>query len=362
MRQDDKKIAKLFYIIGIAPVIWTALLVAPYINGGIIGILKNSSNIFTRPFNISFTENSIKTVLIFLLIYLLAILVYESTRKNYRRREENGSAKWGDAKELNKKYKQSNNYNKILTKNVSIGLNGKKHRRNVNVLVIGGSGAGKTFSYCKPNIMQCATSYVVLDPKGEILRDSGYLLEKNAEIEEIKKEKERAKKEYMQKRNKKKAIVLSISIFLYCIATFALPYMTEVLRYEDAHAVMIWATLCTIATVIIVYFFVAYPNMYKEEKENKGIKDDIEELNDEIEEIEKLDDGRIKIEAVGAESKTEALAIQIVASLFLIIYLLVSFLTGAWHITWILWIVFIFVELIVKLIFSMKGEKENNEK
>ena len=186
--------------------------------------------------------------------------------------------------------------------------------------------------------------------------------EKNAEIEEIKKEKERAKKEYMQKRNKKKAIVLSISIFLYCIATFALPYMTEVLRYEDAHAVMIWATLCTIATVIIVYFFVAYPNMYKEEKENKGIKDDIEELNDEIEEIEKLDDGRIKIEAVGAESKTEALAIQIVASLFLIIYLLVSFLTGAWHITWILWIVFIFVELIVKLIFSMKGEKENNEK
>lgn len=166
----------------------------------------------------------------------------------------------------------------------------------------------------------------------------------------------------MQKRNKKKAIVLSISIFLYCIATFALPYMTEVLRYEDAHAVMIWATLCTIATIIIVYFFVAYPNMYKEEKEKKAIIDDIEELNDEIEEIEKLDDGRIKIEAVGAESKTEALAIEIVAVLFLIIYLLVSFLTGAWHITWILWIVFIFVELIVKLIFGMKGEKENNEK
>ena len=153
MRQDDKKIAKVFYIIGIVPIIWTALLVAPYINGGIIEIFKNSSNIFTRPFNISFTENSIKTVLIFLLIYILAILVYESTRKNYRRREENGSAKWGDAKELNKKYKQPNNYNKILTKNVSIGLNGKKHRRNVNVLVIGGSGAGKTFkrkcSNCK---------------------------------------------------------------------------------------------------------------------------------------------------------------------------------------------------------------------
>ena len=185
---------------------------------------------------------------------------------------------------------------------------------------------------------------------------------KNAEPEEIKQENENAKKEYMQKRNKKKAIVLSVSIFLYCIATFALPYMVEVLRYVDAHAVMIWATLCTIATVIIIYFFVAYPNIYKEDKEKKGIKEDIEEINDAIEEIEKLDDGRIKIEAVGAESKTEALAIQIVATLFLIIYLFVSFLTGAWHITWILCIVFIFVELIIKLIFSMKGEKEDNEK
>ena len=179
----------------------------------------------------------------------------------------------------------------------------------------------------------------------------------NSEAKEIKQENEKVKNEYVQKRNKKKAIVLSVSIFLYCIATFALPYMTEVLRYEDAHAVMIWAALCTIATVIIVYFFVAYPNTYKEDK---GIKEDIKEINDTIEEIEKLEDVGVKIEAVGAESKTEALAIQIVAILFLIIYLLVSVLTSAWHITWILWIVLIFVELIVKLIFSMKGEK--NEK
>ena len=64
---------------------------------------------------------------------------------------------------------------------------------------------------------------------------------------------------YNEKRNKKKAIVLSISIFLYCIAVFSLPYMIEVLRYEEAHAVMIMMTLCTIATVILVYFFIAYP-------------------------------------------------------------------------------------------------------
>ena len=179
MKPDEKKIVKTFYIIGIIPIIWIALLISPYIDGGLINIVKNSSTIFSKPFNITFTENSIKTILIFLLIYILVILLYESTRKNYRRREENGSAKWGDTKELDKKYKQPNNYNKILTKNVSIGLNAKKHRRNVNVLVIGGSGAGKTFSYCKPNVMQCATSYVILDPKGEILRDTGYLLTKN---------------------------------------------------------------------------------------------------------------------------------------------------------------------------------------
>lgn len=158
--------------------------------------------------------------------------------------------------------------------------------------------------------------------------------------------------DYTKKRNKRKAIVLSISIFLYCIATFGLPYMVEVLRYEDAHAVMIWATLCTIATVIIVYFFVAYPNKDKVDK-----KGDIEELNDVIEEIEKLDDGSVKIKAVGIKNKTEALIIEIIATFFLVVYLLVSFLTMAWHITWILWVIFALVELIVKLIFSMKEEK-----
>ena len=163
--------------------------------------------------------------------------------------------------------------------------------------------------------------------------------------------------DYTKKRNKRKAIVLSISIFLYCIATFGLPYMVEVLRYEDAHAVMIWATLCTIATVIIVYFFVAYPNKDKVDKKEKRIKEDIEELDDVIEEIEELDDGSIKIKAIGAKNKTEALIIEIIATFFLVIYLLVSFLTMAWHITWILWVIFALVELIVKLIFSMKEEK-----
>ena len=175
--QDDKRTRKIIYIIGIIPIIWFALLIAPYLSGGLIEIIKNSNNIFNNMLNISFCENSIRTILIFLIIYILGIMIYESTRKNYRRKEEYGSAEWGNAGQVNKKYKQNANMNKLLTKNVALGLNGKKHRRNVNVLVVGGSGAGKTFSYCKPNVLQANTSYVILDPKGEILRDTGYLLE-----------------------------------------------------------------------------------------------------------------------------------------------------------------------------------------
>jgi len=109
----------------------------------------------------------------------MGIGVYFSTRRNYRKGEEHGSAKWGNAGMLNKKYQDKNaSENKLLTQSVRIGLDGKKHRRNLNILVVGGSGAGKTRFFCKPNVMQCNTSMVILDPKGEIVRDTGGLLEK----------------------------------------------------------------------------------------------------------------------------------------------------------------------------------------
>lgn len=132
-----------------------------------------------NPFQITVCEDSVKTVLIFLLAYAMGIGIYFSTRRNYRRREEHGSAKWGDTGTLNKKYRDKDpSANKLLTQNVRIGLDGKKHRRNLNILVCGGSGAGKTRFFCKPNAMQCNTSMVILDPKGEIVRDVGGLLEK----------------------------------------------------------------------------------------------------------------------------------------------------------------------------------------
>ena len=178
MEEDKKRQIIILSIIGIIPVIWIALLVAPYSNDGLISIIKNSNQIFNNSFNIKMCENSLNTVLFLLFIYIGGIVLYFSTRKNYRRNEEYGSAKWGSAKSICKKYQEKNsNNNKILTRNVEIGLDGKKHRRNLNVLVCGGSGAGKTRFYAKPNIMQCNCSFVTLDPKGEILRDTGYLLE-----------------------------------------------------------------------------------------------------------------------------------------------------------------------------------------
>lgn len=178
MRQD--KLSKryiILYVLGLIPVIWFSLLIAPYAKDGLAGIIQNFSSVTENPFHISFCDDSIKTVLIFICAYALGIGIYLSNEKNYRRREEHGSAKWGKAETLKKRYmdKKSEN-NKILTQNTAIGLDGRKHRRNLNVLVCGGSGSGKTRFYAKPNIMQSNTSFIILDPKGELLRDTGNLL------------------------------------------------------------------------------------------------------------------------------------------------------------------------------------------
>ena len=180
MKQDNSRMTKaVICLIGCIPVIWLALLVAPYAEGGLSEIIMNSEEIISAPFHIRLCEGSLKTAILFLIAYGMGIGIYFSTRKNYRRGEEHGSAKWGDTAAINKKYRQKpDSDNKLLTQNVGIGLDGRAHRRNLNVLVCGGSGAGKTRFFCKPNIMQANTSFVILDPKGEILRDTGRLLEK----------------------------------------------------------------------------------------------------------------------------------------------------------------------------------------
>lgn len=178
MRHDKfSKQNILLYCLGTIPVVWLALRIAPFMEDGLPGLIKNFGAEMSRPFYITLCGNSLKTILVLLLCYGLAIGIYLSTQRNYRRREEHGSAQWGSPVQVNRKYADKvPTRNKILTQNVSVGLDGRRHRRNLNTLVCGGSGAGKTRFFAKPNLCQANSSYVVLDPKGELLRDTGNLL------------------------------------------------------------------------------------------------------------------------------------------------------------------------------------------
>lgn len=165
------------------PTIWFSLLIAPYMDKGLINAIPNLNEALDHPFSIQWTDLTLKTIGIFLIVYALAIGMYLSSAKNYRRTEEYGSAKWANPNTVCKKYANKVYFtNKVFSQNVRMGLDGKKHRRNLNTVVIGGSGAGKTRFYAKPNIMQCNTSFVVLDPKGEIIRSVGHLLEDNCYV------------------------------------------------------------------------------------------------------------------------------------------------------------------------------------
>lgn len=182
-----KKETLMLVLAGIIPVTWLGLKFAPFYDQGMITAFERFDEIFAEPFAIELCRDSLRSVLIFNLIYLMGIGIYISMQKNYRRGEEHGSARWGDASKVNRKYEaKPASENKLLTQHVRIGLDGTKHRRNLNVLVIGGSGAGKTRFYCKPNLMQANTSFVVLDPKGEQVRAVGNLLrEKGYEVKAL---------------------------------------------------------------------------------------------------------------------------------------------------------------------------------
>ena len=173
-RENNPLILCLF---GILPVVWLGLLIAPAAHGGLPEIVARFPAVMNDPFHIEFCGDSLKTVLILLCAYGLTVSVILSSRRNYRRGEEHGSAKWGSARTVNRKYRAAApEDNKIFTQNVRMGLDGRKHRRNLNTVVVGGSGAGKTRFYAKPNLCQANTSFTVLDPKGELLRSTGHLL------------------------------------------------------------------------------------------------------------------------------------------------------------------------------------------
>lgn len=167
------------YALGIIPAVWLALLMAPFISGGLEDIVANLPQAMNHPFQIVLCEDSLRTVLLFLAAYGLGVGIFLSTRHPYRRGEEHGSAQWGNVRQINRKYADKHfENNKLFTQHFRMGLDTHKHRRTLHTAVIGGSGAGKTLFFAKPNLCQANTSFVVLDPKGELLRDTGHLLEK----------------------------------------------------------------------------------------------------------------------------------------------------------------------------------------
>lgn len=152
------------------PVIWLGILFGQCCGEGIKlpQFIEGLTMALENPYHLEITPYTRKSVLFCLCGYGLAVSAYFALKGNKRTGEEYGSAKWGNPAELNRKYKNRREpmQNVILTQNIQIGLDGRKHRRNLNILVVGGSGAGKTRYFVKPNIMQCNCSYIIADPNG----------------------------------------------------------------------------------------------------------------------------------------------------------------------------------------------------
>lgn len=160
-------------------VVWLGILASDCCGEGVklTEFLSLFSEQLQHPFRLSLNGYTVRCVFAALCMYALAIGYYYTSKGNKRTGEEYGSAKWGDAVALNRKYRDKTD-NIILSQHISMGLDGRRHKRNLNVIVVGGSGAGKTRGYVLPNIMECNCSYIIADPKGEILRKTGGLLEK----------------------------------------------------------------------------------------------------------------------------------------------------------------------------------------
>ena len=171
----------LFYLIGTIPVIWLALLLAQSLGGGLPELLRNLTAALEQPTNIIWTDKSLPTILICLAAYGMAVLLYRTNQGRTRDGEEHGSAAWATPASVNAQFAQKDSI--PLTQHVRLGLDTHKHRRSLNVLVIGGSGAAKTRSFVLPNILTANTNYVITDPKSEVLlATGGYLKEQGYDV------------------------------------------------------------------------------------------------------------------------------------------------------------------------------------
>ncbi len=154
------------------PVAWFALVLAQSLgSGGLPKLLENLTAALEAPLSIRWTEKSLSTLLICTLAYLISIGLYFSEHARTREGAEHGSAKWAAPAQINAMFAQRESI--LLTRHVRLGLNAHKHKRCLNVLVIGGSGSSKTRGYVKPNILEANSNYVITDPKMEVLTATG---------------------------------------------------------------------------------------------------------------------------------------------------------------------------------------------
>lgn len=179
MKQQTHNSGVLPWILLAVPVLWlSAILAYGYEDGmTVFDLMGRFSTLLERPFAIRWTPHTPKFLLGGLVLYAFSVVLFQSTRQNRRPGEEHGSAHWGDAKQLCRKYQDKNPENNvILTQHIRMSLNSRKHQRNLLQIVVGGSGSGKTRYVVKPNIYLANTSYICTDPKGELARSTIPLL------------------------------------------------------------------------------------------------------------------------------------------------------------------------------------------
>ena len=184
MVQNKKKVSLWFVVLGAVLCAYAGY----FLNGAwepgmeMNAFLESFNRVCAEPFANYYNQTTIKAVVIALIVYAIALLMYITSQRNFMPGKEFGTARFETPQMANKILADKDvNFNRILSQNVKMSLDFRRLKLNGNILICGGSGAGKTFYEVKPNLMQMPhnCSFICTDPKGEILRSCGEMLKNN---------------------------------------------------------------------------------------------------------------------------------------------------------------------------------------
>ena len=184
MVQNKKKVSVWFVVLGAVLCAYAGYLLNGAWEPGMEmnAFLESFNRVCAEPFANYYNETTLKAVVIALIVYATALLMYITSQRNFMPGKEFGTARFESPQMANKILADKDvNFNRILSQNVKMSLNFRRLKLNGNILICGGSGAGKTFYEVKPNLMQMPhnCSFICTDPKGEILRSCGEMLKNN---------------------------------------------------------------------------------------------------------------------------------------------------------------------------------------